>query len=93
MRVRREVEKVMEVQKITAQPFIVLTGKEADKTLKLAAGGGHHRDRDGDGHRPQLSKPPLAKGSKPKLAAVGGGVTPLVGDRKVEAMLGVKKPK
>ena len=86
------------MQKLTAQPFIVLTGKDASKTLRAAAAG----VGVGKGGGSRLGKPPLGigkqlgggggGGNKPKLGNVGGGVTPLMGDRKVEAMLGVRKP-
>eukprot|EP00798_Chlamydomonas_sp_ICE-L_P011063 gene11063-18670_t len=79
----KDVEKMMAVHKMTALPYIPLSGKDAAKSLQAAAASSN------------LGKP--AKGSgkgegKGKyLGHLGGGQTPLLGDRKVEAMLGVRK--
>ncbi|KAI8475940.1 MAG: SART-1 protein [Monoraphidium minutum] len=71
-----ELDRLRALQAQLGTPYLPLDGK--------AGLPGRAAGDDDDG--PPL---PVARGSKPQL---GGGLTPLVGDRKVEAMLGLSKP-
>ncbi len=87
-----EADKRLKLQERTAQPFIVLSGKGVKETIAAANAM--------KGMPPPPNKPPGgagpkgggASGSKDKQPSglesmLGGGMTPLSGDRKVQAML------
>lgn len=86
-----EADKRLKLQEKTAQPFIVLSGKGVKETIAAA--------NSMKGMPPPPNKPPAGKGaggsgasgSKEKQSGLesmlGGGMTPLSGDRKVQAML------
>lgn len=75
----------VQVTEKVAQPFVVLQGKGAMDSLKAMTG-----DQSGAG---SMLPPPPRKPNKQQAKQVPGNLTPLLGDKKVEAMLGIKKPK
>ncbi|KAJ9531706.1 hypothetical protein QJQ45_021854 [Haematococcus lacustris] len=83
-----EVMGLLKVTEKVQQPYVVLQGKGAMETLKSA------------GMLPPAAHGKTAAGKAGHKGKAGGGrhagplgsLTPLLGDKKVEAMLGVKKP-
>ncbi len=94
--------KLLAVQEKTAQPFIVLSGKGVKETMQVAAGVSAANKAAAKALYGKPPKPGAAGGAGKKGGAsandggfgglLGGGLTPLTGDRKVEAMYGIKKP-
>eukprot|EP00199_Chlamydomonas_sp_CCMP681_P001557 CAMPEP_0119111530 /NCGR_PEP_ID=MMETSP1180-20130426/36013_1 /TAXON_ID=3052 ORGANISM="Chlamydomonas cf sp, Strain CCMP681" /NCGR_SAMPLE_ID=MMETSP1180 /ASSEMBLY_ACC=CAM_ASM_000741 /LENGTH=830 /DNA_ID=CAMNT_0007098531 /DNA_START=73 /DNA_END=2565 /DNA_ORIENTATION=+ len=79
-----EVAGLKRVTERVAQPYVVLQGKGAMESLKAMGAG----SLKGDGKMPP---PPSRKQGKGSASLIPGNLTPLLGDRKVEAMLGIKK--
>lgn len=76
----QQLEHVVEMQKQMGTAYIPLTGKGAKP-----AGGNAGAGAATSGGLRDVSKTSLTP-------VLGGGVTPLTGNRKVEIMLGIKKP-
>lgn len=74
-----EVGKLRALQEQLGTPYLPLDGK----ALLPGKGG------DDDDAALPVTRQPRGGGHKPQL---GGGLTPLLGDKKVEAMYGIKKP-
>ncbi len=84
------------VQKTMGTAYLPLDSKGA-AALKLQDDDEQPGGSRGHGKRKQhgvgkAAAAPAAGGKTPVLGGLGGGLTPLTGDRKVEAMLGIRKP-
>ncbi|KAG2489863.1 hypothetical protein HYH03_011665 [Edaphochlamys debaryana] len=96
-----ELDRLKALQRVTGSAHVVLSGKNAGLPTAIKGVGGG----DSDDEKPAARKAPKgAKGGMPPpggpvhpLSGVGGkqtvgNLTPLLGDRKVEAFYGIKKP-
>ncbi|MEW5309033.1 MAG: hypothetical protein WDW38_000945 [Sanguina aurantia] len=85
-----ELEAMRELQKSSGSAYIVLSGKGAPTR---AAGAPLKRPKNGmDSEGRSTVPPPVPRAKKAGGAGLDGGMTPLEGDRKVEALLGLRKP-
>ncbi|GIL64767.1 hypothetical protein Vafri_18646 [Volvox africanus] len=101
----KELDRLRAVQRVTGSAYVVLSGKNAGLPAVLpgSAGADGRADSDDEGDGTERRRKPAKGGMPPPGGPVhptvgvarGGGVgnlTPLLGDRKVEAMLGIRKP-
>ncbi|GAX83292.1 hypothetical protein CEUSTIGMA_g10718.t1 [Chlamydomonas eustigma] len=91
-----DASKLLKVQERASQPFLVLSGKGVKETLEAARGakGAMLPPPNKLNNASTASKKQKSGGSSGRPPAslggiLGGGLTPLTGDKKVEAMLGV----